>query len=511
MYGGARTTNQCGRTFGQRLALGALALLACASIFAADRVMLGPEGGIPVAAQGNAQTLNALGKARALAASAGSVRLIVGLRAAFAPEGLLPAPVAAQQRSEIGQMRAAVLAKLPFIAAQPQAQKVFETIPFLGLIVSPAELEALAQMPEVTSIEEDPLRKPSLSFSVPHIGAGTAWTSGYTGAGQVVAVLDTGVDKNHPFLAGKVVSEACYSSTSPGLYSSVCPGGLLESTAPDSGLPCGRPSCGHGTHVAGIVAGRNGPSSLAGVAIDASLISVQVYTEFWTGCGAEPVPCLGSFASDEIKGLERVLALQGSFSISAVNMSLGDGRNEAPCDNANLAEKAAIDNLRAIGIATVISAGNDGYANALTEPACISSAISVGSTWARAGWINDCLGFPVAISSVDSMSCFSNSAYFLNLLAPGSTIKSSVPGADYVESSGTSMAAPHVAGAWAVMKQKKPTATVSEVLGSLVRTGRLISNPRNGIVTPRIDLAQAVASLGSSDITNLIYLLLLSD
>ena len=120
----------------------------------------------------------------------------------------------------------------------------------------------------------------SLAYSVPHIGGTTAWNSGYSGAGQAVAVLDTGVEKNHPLLAGKVVSEACYSSNYPQYgVTSVCPGGVTESTASGSGAPCtGIDSCSHGTHVAGIVAGKNGPSNApAGVAKDANIIAMQVF------------------------------------------------------------------------------------------------------------------------------------------------------------------------------------------------------------------------------------------
>ncbi len=80
---------------------------------------------------------------------------------------------------------------------------------------------------------------PTLAESTAVIGANAAWAAGYDGSGWAVAVLDTGVDKNHNFLSGKVISEACYSTTFA-YYSStsLCPGGVASSTATDSGLNC---------------------------------------------------------------------------------------------------------------------------------------------------------------------------------------------------------------------------------------------------------------------------------
>jgi hypothetical protein len=88
---------------------------------------------------------------------------------------------------------------------------------------------------------------------------------------------------------------------------------------------------------------------------------------------------------------------------------------------------------------------------------------------------------------------YTNSAAFLDLLAPGSEIFSSVPTSAYATLSGTSMAAPHVTGAWAVMKQRAPNASVAEILTWLQQTGVGIFDPGNGLTKPRIRLDQAVA------------------
>ena len=104
---------------------------------------------------------------------------------------------------------------------------------------------------------EDRLHKPVLLDSVPLIGADQAWEDGYDGTGRTVAVIDSGVDSTHPFLAGRVVEEACYSTTSGVQSTTLCPNGADEQIGPGAGKHCSLDleGCWHGTHVAGIVAG----------------------------------------------------------------------------------------------------------------------------------------------------------------------------------------------------------------------------------------------------------------
>ena len=116
------------------------------------------------------------------------------------------------------------------------------------------------------------------------------------------------------------------------------------------------------------------------------------------------------------------------------------------------------------------------------SPACVSTAVSVGST-----------------TKADAVSWFSNVTPFLSLFAPGDSITSSVPGGGYEIASGTSMAAPHVAGAWALMRQAAPTASVTAILNALRSTGLPVTDNRfwaSGTVTvPRIRVFQALAAL----------------
>ncbi len=413
---------------------------------------------------------------QARAEEEGSVRLIVGVDAGFVPEGeLADGRAVAAQRRRAAAVRRQLLARL---AAHPlENVREFATIPFLALTTDALGLAAVLADPAVVSVEEDEAVPPSLADSVPLVGAPGAWEVGATGAGQTVAVLDTGVQRSHPFLRDQIVAEACYSSDTS-ISSSVCPNGRESQvgTGASQHCPLGVSGCDHGTHVAGIAVGRTG--GRRGVAPEASLIAVQVFSRFTSFCSGSG-DCARSWTSDQIRGLERVFTLRNRFSIAAANLSLGGSqRFTSPCDAQVPAERAIINNLYSVGIATVVSAGNNGWSDGLSAPACISRTISAGST-----------------TKSDTVSSFSNSAPFLDLLAPGSSIVSSVPGGTYGIKSGTSMAAPHVTGAWAVARSRQPDASVPEVLAALSQTGVRIRDPRNGLRKPRIRLDAAVAEL----------------
>ena len=401
---------------------------------------------------------------RAMADSGRHVRVIVGLRADATADGVV-------SRAAGGELRDI---------------RRFRTIPFFAADASPAALRRLEADAGVATIEEDAADVPSLAQSVPLVGGPAAWAAGFSASGWTVAIVDTGVDAFHPFLAGKVVSEACYSNAGGAAGGiSLCPGGGAASTAAGSATPCaGYIACEHGTHVAGIAAGRG---SFSGVGRDGTLIALQTYTGYPANsptCGGPA--CVVAFVSDQILALERVLALRGTYRIAAVNLSLGGSlkfTDAASCDAANPSRKAAIDNLRSAGIATVISSGNDGYVDGLAAPACISSAIAVGST-----------------TKADVVSSFSNAASFLSLLAPGSSIVSSVPGGGFATLSGTSLAAPHVAGAWAVLKGRRPGATVADILAALRNTGLPVADERSAgsPVFRRIRVDQAIGALNTT-------------
>ena len=435
----------------------------------------------------------------AKAQAKGQVRVIVGLRTDDRTGESATSSISdtAPRLTRIARVQQSFLTKVSGLNIS--SIKKFKYIPFIAMEVDAAALETLASGLEVASIEEDKLLKPMLQESTTLIGAPQAWGQGFSGSGQTIAILDTGIDKNHPFLKGKVVSEACYSGSGPG--ESLCPGGVAESTSPGSGMPCSDEDlpfgvCFHGTHVAGIAGGKG--NEFSGVARDATLISIQIFSKLEAsqcldeGEGMESdKPCARTSFRDVISGLERVRDLSDRFDIPAVNLSIGLDAFPGSCDLIFPAVKHAIDDLRSEGIVTIVSSGNEKSTVGIGVPACISSAVSVGST-------DDGSSSPDGRSETtkDHVSDFSNSSPALDLLAPGRWITSSIPFEDsFFPLPGTSMAAPHVAGAWAVLKSKAADASVEQVLSVLKQTGVPITDPRNNVTTPRIQVDAALNAL----------------
>ncbi len=389
----------------------------------------------------------------------------------------------------------------------------YDYIPFIALQVSPNALAVLENSPNVLGIEENRAWKlieppqengegekgggiiddsrvdPMLDDTATLVGAAAVWAMGYTGAGWYVAVLDTGIRRTHQFFTGKTIIEACRASGRDGNPGNGgdCPNGLASQNGAGSAVHYSNTYSGfdHGTHVAGIATGKYG--TLAGMAKGAGIIAVKIFSKFTAAdCGGSP--CVSAYDVDIIAGLNYIYSLRDTYHIASVNMSLGGGKYPSFCDTANSSMKTAIDLLRAVGIATAIATGNNGYCNYISYPACISTSVAVGSS-----------------TKTDGDSPFNNwDPDTQRLYAPGSAIYSSTgdSNSSYASWNGTSMATPHVAGAWALLKQANPGAKVTTVLNALRATGKSISAPCPGSVPiPRIQIDKALVPHPPANLT----------
>jgi hypothetical protein len=452
----------------------------------------------------------------ALAEQNGHVRVIVEFAAPVPPAQMRADPafladvktrVAATQDTIIAAHFGSATNQTPG-QGFPRGLLRFDITPGFAVNVTTAELSSLAADPQVVRINQDRLDRPLLLQSLPLIGMPNAYAAGKTGQGQAVAIIDTGVQANHEFLVGKVVLEACFSNSS-GTGVTLCPNGTNSQTGAGAADPDTAQClnglfnlCLHGTHVAGIAAGNNasqtGGEPPNGVAKSAKLLGAQVFTRFNDAatCSPAAAPCVLSFVSDQISALNWVLQhapfpVPGVV-IAAANMSLGGGQFTSACDSDS--RKTSIDNLKAAGIATVIAAGNDGFTNAVGAPGCISTAVTIASS-----------------DKNNNISSFSNMAAMVDLVAPGgfgggpcglggnnvdilSSVATSPPSTGgYTCLAGTSMAAPHVAGAFAAIRTACPGASVDQILFQLQLNGLSITDNRTGgtQTKPRIRVDQS--------------------
>lgn len=383
----------------------------------------------------------------------------------------------------ISNTRDSVLSQLNGMAYN--INRTFSTIPYLALTVSTETLEKLKSIPGVLNIEEDrltPLEEPAveervesfdsnisipqLNQSVELIGADVAWDMGFTGAGWYVAILDTGLLTSHEMFQGKNIVEQCFARGDDDSASiGDCPNNKEEMSGPGAAFPRFN---GHGTHVSGIAAGNN-HKNLFGVAKDAGIIAVQVfsYIHQWSS--------VGSYDSDNLKGLEYVYLIRNNYNIASANMSLGSTESySSPC---HTPQSEVIDNLKTVKIATAVASGNESQCNAVSSPGCTPNAVTVN-----------------ACTKIDQDTYYGNwHNTLVDLIAPGSTINSA--GIDsntsYTSLTGTSMATPHVAGAWAIFKDYDSSLSVDEILSALKDTGTLIPSTRcpERLPEPRMNIA----------------------
>ena len=291
----------------------------------------------------------------------------------------------------------------------------------------------------------------TLDESAAQIGAPAAWERGLTGDGVTIATLDSGIDASHPDFEGRIVATEDF-------------------TGGDSVADV----VGHGTHVASIAAGSGAASDgkYRGIASDADLLVGKVLGDDGTGS-----------MSTAIEGMEWAVAHDADI----VNMSLG-----GPVTNGDDPMSRAVDELTADhGTLFVAASGNHQLEmpgmSFVTSPASAQSALAVGATDRN----------PDSLWNGTSRARMDGEAIKPEISAPGVGItaagSSDAGYPAYVSGTGTSMAAPHVAGAAALLKQQHPTWGAEELRDALTSTAATI-NQRFSVYEQgagRVDLDRA--------------------
>jgi subtilisin family serine protease len=422
----------------------------------------------------------------------GEVGVIVALKTSANPEGDLDEGKKNTQRQKIKSKRDEVVKELKGTKFKHVAE--WDEVPYTAMRVNRQALDALRRSKHVVGVEEDReielkqdevLSEPSGEASatasngnnvdfwdIYRTGTDKLWANGYSGYGHTVAIVDTGVKSNHTWISGRVVREYCRA------YPNGCPNGSYQQFGAGAAAPCTYHwVCAHGTHVAGTAAGYYG------VADSASIIAIQVFHRSSTG-----VPTYND--ADLTWAMKYVYDQRAALKIAAVNFSLGDNlRWTGPCSGSFESWAAT---LRSVGIAVVVASGNNDYRDGVNHPACSPSAISVGNTTLT------CSTAPCGSTSADAVYGFtsggSNAAYFLDLLAPGTDICNAVPSTTYECGwTGTSMAAPHVTGAFAALRQLEPWTTPTASETALAQTGSWVFDSRgNNLWKKRVEVWQAI-------------------
>ena len=414
---------------------------------------------------------------RALNAGADEVRVIVGVRDGTpSARALLAAPdPAAEPARRVRRLAAQKRLADEVPDAEFHVRHFYESFSLVAGRATRAGIVRLANRPDVDWVTIDGTRRrfqatPQAAASL--MRSDQANSLGFTGAGQAIAVLDTGVDYTSPQLGGG------------GFPNAKVIGGMDTADEDNDPMDCD----GHGTSVSGIIAGSTG------VAPDAKIVAIKVFksSDPTTNASCDDT----AFVSDMIQGINFAISHKAEFHIGAINMSLGaepDTDNQGYCDASEPAEAAAVDAAAAADVPVIVASGNGLHLHALAAPACISSAVSVGAVYSlsssRVNW-SDCQDAP---ATPDLVACFSNSNTNLSLLAPGAFWNTVGKGGRTVPNfGGTSASTPAAAGAFALLRQARPDLNGFGILGLLRTTGDPVTDPRNNLTTPRINALAAV-------------------
>jgi len=397
-------------------------------------------------------------------ADGATTRVLVVLRSQTNTRALVAAEPnrAARGRIVFDALRRAANASQPGVRAQLDAlgarYRAFTIVNAFAVEGSRAVVDALAARADVLAIESDrafrvdlenatrALAAPSgIEWNIGKINAPSVWALGYTGQNIVYANADTGVQWDHPAL------KSHYLGWNGAADHNFAWWDAIHSDLSGNGTnPCGysiAAPCddhGHGTHTTGIGIGDDGAGNQIGVAPGARWIACRNMEQGW-GSPSTYIECFDFFLAPWDLNKQNA---DPDKRPDVVGNSYGCPPSEGCSANSLL---VAMDNLRAAGIFMAVSAGNSGSscATVYEPPAIYDSAISIGATDQ-----NDAIA---SFSSRGPVTIDGSNRRKPDLVAPGSSVRSSYPTNAYSFSSGTSMASPHVAGAAALLWSAFPS------------------------------------------------------
>lgn len=265
-----------------------------------------------------------------------------------------------------------------------------------------------------------------IPYGVNQLQAPEIWKMGEQGEGVVVAILDTGIDLNHPCLKDQIIGGKNFTS---------------EGSADDFS-----DHNGHGTHVAGTIAAKEDDKGVVGVAPKAKLLIVKVLNSEGSG-GYQGI----------IDGIRYATNWKGSNGerVRVMNMSLGGSENDPEMYKAILEAVAK-------GILICVASGNEGDNNESTYeygyPALYNECITVA-----------------ACDENRKLAPFSDNSLQVDVIASGVKVLSTYPSSQFAKLSGTSMATPHITGVCALLvkigeKKFKRILTESELYALLAKS-----------------------------------------
>ncbi len=376
-----------------------------------------------------------------------------------------------QSEGETFDAQQAALAADKSELAQIPGVRVDQLLPSLNTTVieisSTEGLAALSALPDATIMADELLQRSDFQ-SEQYVQAPLVRSYGYNGAGTYIGIIDSGVDYSHFDLGSCSAPGApapCRVAALPPDFSHNPDGSLYNDGVADDSIR-------HGTNVA---------ATASAMAPGAQIIGVDVFGP------------TGAYASDVASAIQYMINLKNAgVPIVAVNLSLGNRPTSSCVDTLGASA------LRNAGIVAVAAAGNGAYVNGIftsgmSNPACVPGVVSVGATLdANYGPVN-ASSCSMPSTAPDNVACFSQVSSGLSILAPGTFIT-----AGGVTMSGSSQAAPHVAGAIATLSSAVPQASATDLVSGLITpTNVQVFDARIGLSFPRLTMPAALAATQS--------------